>query len=114
MYTLNAAPAQFLLHGPASKVQPRLVEEGTKLVPAGYPDHHRSCISHIPKTIFTFTKGGFIPVALGDAVDRSNQMSTLACIVEDRCDADFASQPSSRVVRRFFPQHRGFSFDCQP
>ena len=50
-------------------------------------------------------------LALGDVVNRSNQMGTSACVVKDRRDADFAGQPPGRVIRCFFPTHDGIFFD---
>ena len=54
------------------------------------------------------------PLALGDVVNRSNQMGTSAFVVKDRCNADFPGQPPGRVIRCFFPMHDGLFFDRLP
>jgi hypothetical protein len=41
-------------------------------------------------------------------------MRALACFVKYRCYADFARQPSGRVVGRFFPKHSSASVDRFP
>jgi hypothetical protein len=54
------------------------------------------------------------PIAFSDVVNRSNQMGTIAVVVKDRRDADFACQPPGRVIRCFFPHHDGILFDRLP
>ena len=95
---------------PVNVNHPRL-KKVQELVRAGNPNHYRRCVGHIPETLFAFAQRGFGPPALGDVVNRSNQMGTSAFVVKDRRDPDFAGQPPGRVIRCFFPTHDGIFFD---
>ena len=63
---------------------------------------------------FALTKRRLGPLALGDVVNRSNQMRTIPFVVKYGYNADFAGQPPGWVIRRFFPNHGGVFFDRLP
>src|SRR5947207_3454221 len=107
VHLLGPPVADCLLHGTAGKCQPSPVEKSAELVWAGNPKHYWRCVGHIPETLLTFSQRGFGPPALSDVVNRSHQMGTVAFVVQDRRDPDFAGQPPGRVIRRFFPTHDG-------
>src|SRR6516225_11133782 len=59
MYAVGPPAAQFLLHGPPSKVQPRLIEESAKLIQTRYPNHHWRRVSHSPEALLAFAQYRF-------------------------------------------------------
>src|SRR6516164_7153427 len=99
MYPLSPAFAVFLLHGPASKIQPWLIEESAVFVQTGHPDHDGSRVGHIPEAFFTFLQCGLSPFALGDIETDTGHADGPAGVVE--VDLTPSEQPVDAPVRPY-------------
>src|SRR5215472_347037 len=109
MYTLMPTITLLLFPGPASKVQPGLVEETGKLICSGCPDHHGRRIGHIPETFFALAQKSvlrlcsasaqflFQALALGDVADRPDHPLFAAFKpVMQRCVDQSRTEPPAR------------------
>ena len=95
---LDPSVAQLLLHRPARKAQPGLVEKGAELVRAGDPHHHRRRVRQIAEERFAFAQRGFGLLALGDIQNHSHQASRLAGVV--KLYVALRKHPAKSPIRR--------------
>src|SRR5262249_47414068 len=68
-----------------------------------FVDTQLCCILGDPQLPLSLADGLLGPLALGNVVNRPNQMVTSSFFVKSRYNAYFAGQAAGRVIRRFFP-----------
>jgi hypothetical protein len=78
--------SEFLLHCPASKIQPSLIEKRTKLVLAGKPDHQRRGVRQEMKESFTRLEGFCRALAFRDVASNLGSANYLPSRFFNRCD----------------------------
>src|SRR5882724_4449418 len=80
--TLCPPVAEFLLQGPAGKVEPTFVEKNTELVRARHPDHHGCRIGHGAEALLTLSQRFVGRLALRDVNGHATQPKRTALAVK--------------------------------
>src|SRR4030095_5723591 len=80
--------SEFLLHCPASKIQPSLIEKRTKLVLAGKPDHHRRGVRQEMKESFTRLEGFCRALSFCDVASNLRSADYLSSRFFNRLDGE--------------------------
>src|SRR5206468_7193037 len=80
MHAVGPAISHFLFHRATGKLEPRLVEEGTKFIRVRHPDKDGRRVSYHAESLLALAHGRFAPLAIRD-IANNNDETRVACDV---------------------------------